>query len=436
MHFARSHRVRNAPRPAADLAVELAEVRARQLESAQAGRVLESAAFAARATLIRAAMTGRVPRWASARRLVATAGLALAPALAAAQPATTVRTAEVFEEMVQEHRRVTGSLQAVSRASVAAQESGRVDAVLVDEGEFVRSGEVLVLLDARRVRAQLEEARAELANYEAIVAQREAELEFARLDRDRIARAHELGAANERELSEVETLLGVRGSQLEAAHRVVESTARRIDLLEIRLDDMEVRAPFDARVVARHVEPGEWTEPGRAVVTLVSTGTIEARLEVPERYASTVLADPGSLYVELAADGRSVPSMEVRPVPDVDERARTFQVFVTLDNASGELAPGMAVNAWVPTSDETMALLAPKDAVIRDGREAFVYRVGGGEAPAADHAEVTVLFAWGDMLAITSPELESGDAVVVEGNERLMPETPVVVALLPTDSGE
>ncbi len=402
----------------------LAKARAKQLELAHAGRVMESARYAATSKLIRAALeTGFAGRSLAA----ALVGLSLFPAVAAAQP-TTVRTVEVAQELVQEHRRVTGSLQAVSRASVAAQESGLIESVLVDEGSLVREGDVIVSLDARRRNAQLEEARAEHANHQAIVSQRLAELEFARLDRDRIRQAHDQGAASERELSEVETMLGVRESQLESARRVVDSTARRVDLLEIRLKDMQVRAPFDARVVSRHVEPGEWTEPGRPLVTLVSTGMIEARLEVPERYASSVFDNPESLFVQLASDGRSVPSVSVRPVPDVDQRARTFQVFVTLDNTSGELAPGMAVNAWVPTSEESFALLTPKDAVIRDGRDAYVFRVDGNDTPEADKTPVTVLFAWGDMLAVSSHDLDAGDDVVVEGNERLVPDAELIIA--------
>ncbi|MEM9082553.1 MAG: efflux RND transporter periplasmic adaptor subunit [Planctomycetota bacterium] len=413
------------------LNTKLAKARAKQLDMAMKGRILESAGYAAQAKLIRAVQATKVSRRAVAAAL---ASLSLLPALAAAQP-TTVLTAEVAEELVQEHRRVTGSLQAVSRAAVAAQESGLVESVLVDEGSLVRKGDLIVSLDARRLNAQLEEARAEHANYEAIVAQRVAELDFTRLDRDRIQQAHNNGAASERELSEVETMLGVRESQLESTRRVVESTARRVDLLEIRLNDMQVRAPFDARVVSRHVEPGEWTEPGRPVATLVSTGTIEARLEVPERYASSVFANPELLFVQLASDGRSVPSVSVRPVPDVDERARTFQVFVTLDNTSGELAPGMAVNAWVPTSQESLALLAPKDSVIRDGRDAYVFRVNdNGDTSEADKTPVTVLFTWGDMLAVSSQNLDAGDEVVVEGNERLLPDAEITSASLTSRS--
>jgi RND family efflux transporter MFP subunit len=337
----------------------------------------------------------------------------------------------VTEEVVQDHRRVTGSLQAVSRSAVAAQESGLVRTVLVDEGDVVRSGDVIATLDARRLTAQLAEARAEHANQEAIAAQREAELRFAELDAARVRAAHAEGAANDRELSEVETLLDVRRSQRDAATKAVDRAVRGIDLLEIRLEDMTLRAPFDARVVARHVEPGEWINPGQPVVTLVSTGLIEARLEVPERFAPAVLGMEREIVVELGANGRTARSIKVRPVADIDPRARTFQVFVTLDNSAGLMAPGMSVQAWVPTTEQATALLAPKDAVIRNQGEAYVFRVlGNGSEPEAEKTPVRVLFTWKDRLAIAPGALSPGDTVVIEGNERLAPGMPLRVSAL------
>jgi multidrug efflux pump subunit AcrA (membrane-fusion protein) len=90
----------------------------------------------------------------------------------------------------------------------------------------------------------------------------------------------------------------------------------------------------------------------------------------------------------------------------------------------------MSIEAWVPTSSETLALTAPRDAVIRDGRTAFVYRASAGEdgAPSAQRTPVKVLFEWGDSVAVESTGLAAGDRVVVEGNERLVPGAPLILA--------
>lgn len=408
--------IRPGPARAPAVAQELARVRHAQLDLARAGRVIESARAAARAVVLRGALAGAL-----------TAGIAVPAAVtpAAAQPASAVRTAEVTRETVQEHRRVTGSLQAVSRAAVATQEPGLVTEILVDEGSVVEPGQIIARLDDRRIHAQIEELRAEHAAAKALLEQRTVELRFAEHDLGRIRSAHDRAAASDRELSETETAVGVRRSQAEAARRAGEQVARRIELLEIRLADTVIRAPFAASVVQRHTEPGEWLDAGQPVVTLVSTGPIEARLEVPERYAAALARDAGNLFVEVASDGRTVPTIDARVVMDVDPRARTFSVFVTLDNKAGELAPGMSINAWIPTTESAEALLIPRDAVIRDGRSAFVYRVADA---AAERAPVRVLFSWGDRLAVESASLAAGDTVVIEGNERLAPGAALAVA--------
>lgn len=356
--------------------------------------------------------------------LAALSGAGAAPGM------TPVRTAEVTQERVQEHRRVTGSLQAVTRSAVASQEAGQVEAILIDEGLTVGAGDVIAQLDARRLQAQLAEAQARLLRMQSDLAEKHAELQFAEYEHRRIKTLHEDRAASERESAEVERLIGVAQAQSDAAERAIAEVEREVELLTIRLNDMTVRAPYDARVVARHVDPGEWIEPGEPIVTLVSAGTIEARLEVPERFAEAVAQHADRIYAEVAGLGQTVPSTEVRIIPDVDPRARTFRVVLTLDNPEGELAPGMSVNAWIPTTDEAEQLTVPKDAVVRSGRDAHVFRSTAADdgQTVATLTPITVLFDWRDRVAVASGALQPGDQVVIEGNERLAPGMPLALA--------
>ncbi len=411
----------------AQLNAMLAQVRARQLTYALEGDFEASAGLAERAKSLRAVIAAFASRSAAAFAL-----LVLLPSLALAQPASPVRTGEVSQQMVQDHRMVTGSLQAVSRSNISAQESGLVDRILVNEGSLIAEGEVILTLDNRRLNAQVRQAEAELANAQALVTQHEAELKLARFNHEREQGVYQRGASTDQELNERATQVQVSEAQLAAAQRTVERIERELEHLSIRVDDLTVRAPFDAQVVARHIEPGEWIDPGQSVVTLVSTGLIEARIEVPERYAPTVMQDPGSIFVALSNDGRTIESVNVRPIPQVDPRARTFQVIVTLQNDTNELVPGMSINAWVPTSEESLALVAPKDAVIRNGRDAYVFKVNAGDTDSAERSPVRVLFTVGEHVALASEDLAAGDTVVVEGNERLFNGAAVTLAQLPT----
>lgn len=375
---------------------------------------------------IKSSVLGRVLRVGAA---VGALGILSGASVASGQPALAVRTEPVTAERVQAHRRVTGSLRAVSRSRVASQEPGQVAELLVDEGMTVEQGEVIARLDDRRLRSQVAEAEANVARLEGSLAEARAELTFAAFEHERVTGLHERTTASDRELREAARLAEVARARLDSAERAATQARRTLDLLRIRLGDMVVRAPYDAQVVRRHVDVGEWVEPGRAIFELTSTGTIEARLEVPERYAKAVRDHADRIFAEVAGLGHTRPSREVRVVADVDPRARTMAVILTLDNDDASLAPGMSVNAWIPTTGETTALTAPKDAVIQSGREAYVFRAAqdASGATVAQRTPVRVLFDWEDRLVLDAEGLAEGDLVVVEGNERMGPGQAVVL---------
>lgn len=362
-------------------------------------------------------------------------GLMLGPVAAGvagaqAQGPTPVRIEPVTTERVQEHRRVTGSLQAIARSSVASQEAGQVINVLTDEGRSVREGDTIARLDARRLESQLAEALARVDRAESDLAQRQSELEFAEFENRRLTNLRVGHEASEREMMDAATRYRAAQARVDGAKRTILEGRRQVDLLKIRLDDMTVRAPFDARVVSRRIDPGEWIEPGEPIVTLVSTGDIEARLEVPERFAGPVAQYANRIYADVIGLGRTLPSTEVRVIPDVDPQARSFRVVLTLENPDGALVPGMSVVAWIPTSDEAEHLTVPKAAVVRSGREAYVYRATSnpGGAATAQRTNVTVLFDWADRVVVAADSLQAGDAVIVEGNERIAPGAALVMA--------
>ncbi|MCA9251533.1 MAG: efflux RND transporter periplasmic adaptor subunit [Phycisphaerae bacterium] len=354
--------------------------------------------------------------------ILSAASALVVAAVANAQAPTPVRTESVSIERVQEHRRVTGSLQAVARSSVPSQESGQVLTVSTDEGMRVAEGDIIAQLDDRRLKSQLEETLARIARTESELVERESELEFAEFERLRLTNLREGHEASERELKVATTDFGAAQARVEAAKRAILEGQHQAELLRIRIDDMTVRAPFDARVVKRHVDPGEWLEPGEPIVTLVSTGAIEARLEVPERFADPVVQYADQIFADVIGVGQTVPSTGLRIIPDVDPQARSFSVILTLDNPDGLMSPGMSVVAWIPTGEEAEQLTVPKAAVTRNGKDAYVYRTQNkdGKTTAA-RTPVTVLFNWAGRAIVESDELKNGDKVIVEGNERLMP---------------
>jgi RND family efflux transporter MFP subunit len=236
--------------------------------------------------------------------------------------------------------------------------------------------------------------------------------------------------ASQQEYDHAEADVSVARAQLTAAERALTQIESQRQLLQVRLDDTTIDAPFDSYVVERHVESGEWVRPGDAIVTLVSAGSIEAWIEIPERFVGDVAQATAPTRVEVPAVGQSITVQQGKRVPQMDPRARTFFVMVELSDHAGLFTPGMAVAAWVAVGPRSMQLTVPGDALIRDAGSAFVYKVhqdnSGGHAV---QVPVRVLFQVAGKVAIVAPDLRPNDHVVTEGNERLLPGTKV--ALIP-----
>ena len=274
-----------------------------------------------------------------------------APALAQMGPAT-VYVSPVEEKQSNQRHRVIGSLKAISRSDVAALEEGRIDSIKVREGARVQKGDVIAQIDDRRIRAQIEEADSAIKAAQAVVDERQAELNLKYKEFDRAATLVTRNVITTQEYDEVNANVKIAEARLESSKRDVARLERQKALLEVRNDDMTVKAPFDAFVVSRHAEPGEWIKPGEPLITLTSTGRIEAWVDVPERFAGIYKLNPNEpIEIEVGATGKKYQVLNYKRIADVHPQTRMLQYALEVDNVNDELVAGMSVIAWVPVGD-------------------------------------------------------------------------------------
>jgi RND family efflux transporter MFP subunit len=353
----------------------------------------------------------------------------------AQEPPAHVRVAEARTGIVAPEHRVLGSLRARDEATLAAREEGALVEVPHREGALVRKGEAIGVIDHRRLDSAILEVEAEILRAGAERAQREAEAALA--DRDLVALEAALAqnAVAERQVRAARMDVAVARARVRSVEAQVQSLEQKKAVLVLRREDAVVHAPFDGCVVARHVEPGEWIRPGEPILTLISRGTLEAWLDVPERFAEHFVAAPSTAEVLLEPGGRPLVVRSVRKLPRVRPGARTFTLIVDVDDEGGALIPGMSVSARLPLGVARAHLLVPSDAVLRRpaGTSVFVVATREGKA-VAEARPVKVLFELPHALAVEG-ELAPGDRLVVEGNERLRPGQPVIpTASAPTQA--
>lgn len=253
-------------------------------------------------------------------------------------------------------------LQPVRQATVTAQVGGNVLALRVTAGESVRRGQPLVRLDDREVRANT-------ARSDAAVAQSEAELRNVQQGFDRNRELRKNGFISAAALDNAENQ--VKSAQ--AALRQAQAVRAQATVAQGFAD---LSAPFDAVVLATHVESGDLAMPGRALVTLYQPGLLRAVVQVP---ASQLAAVAALTDVEvLLPDGQALVPTARDMQPTADPVSQTVEWRLPLPAKAAGLRPGQMVRVRASglapeRADAGARLSLPRSAILRRGELTAVY---------------------------------------------------------------
>lgn len=299
------------------------------------------------------------------RPFATAACLALAAAAAgAADPAAVqVPTTLVGSTVAQASMELDAVLQPVRQATVTAQVGGNVVALRVKAGDKVKRGQALVRLDDREVRANT-------ARSDAAVAQAEAELRNARqvLERNRALKKE--GFISQAAIDNAD-------NQMQAAQAAVQQAQAARAQATVAQGFADLVAPFDAVVLATHVETGDLALPGRALVTLYEPGRMRAVAQVSVSRVAMVTA-AGEVQVVLP-DGQSLTPTAREMLPTADPVTQTVEWRLALPATGAVLRPGQTARVLTRTAGAAAQATAsarlslPAQAILRRGELTAVY---------------------------------------------------------------
>lgn len=271
-------------------------------------------------------------------------------------------TATVVRAAVPSEQRFEGVLEAVNRATVSAQTSGRVVEMLFDVDDYVERGAVLLKFDAAEQNARHRQAQAALE-------EAEARLREARSERARIAGVYAKRLVAKAAMDKAD-------AELNAAQARQESAAARVAETSEQLEHTVVRAPYSGIVVERHIEVGELANPGQPLMTGLSLEQLRAVTAVPQYFIGSVRsAAAARVYV---ADHAPLTASKITVSPYADPNAHSFRVRVDLPAVEPArlLYPGMLVKVGFATGTEER-LLMPSEALVRRSEVTAAYVVEG-----------------------------------------------------------
>jgi membrane fusion protein, multidrug efflux system len=275
---------------------------------------------------------------------------------AAVAPVPAAGLAPVEEVVESAVEWASGEVASSRHTAIASRVLARIEEIRVRAGSVVAEGEVLVVLDARDLRARRGEAE------EALRAS-EARLELARREEARTQELVRSGVAPQRRLDEV-------SSQLRSARADVAGRKEALDEARAAASFAELRSPAAGRVVDRLAEPGDTAVPGRPLLRIYDPALL--RVEAPVRESLAVGLRVGdALRVDVPALGSSVDGRIDEIVPFAERGARTLLVKVGLPRSDARLFAGMFARVAIPAG-ERRVLLIPETAIERVGQLEFV----------------------------------------------------------------
>jgi len=313
-------------------------------------------------------------------------------------PGLTVTAVRPVRQQLDRHLTVSGSIAAWQEMSLGVELSGnRVADVLVDVGDEVKAGQVLLRLDSRTLVVQSHQADAALEQARASLA----------LARAASARGDALLGRGLISTSDHDQL---EANLINAEAKLTTAEADR-DAARLRLGFATLVAPHDGVISAREVQPGQVVSAGSELLRLIRDGRLEWRAELAER--DFLRVREGAVVALTGPDGAAVRGRVRAVSPSLDPQRRTGLVYADLPDPgalrAGMFAEGRILLGTVP------AMVVPRESIVyRDGLPYVFTLDGNGDTSTVTQRRISIGMQQGSMVEVTGG-LDANARVVARG---------------------
>jgi membrane fusion protein (multidrug efflux system) len=320
-------------------------------------------------------------------------------------PPVAVTAMKAESQIWQPQIKAVGSLRAVRGVDVTTEIAGLVRTMHFKSGQDVRSGQLLVQLNADSDVAQLRSLEAA------------ADLSRTVYERDKKQFA----------------VQAVSQATLDADSADLKSKLAMVAQQRALVDKKTISAPFAGRLGISTVNPGQYLNPGDKVVTLQSLNLLYADFYLPQQELARISLGQKVILTTDTYPGKSFTGKITTVNPKVDPETRNFQAEATIANAGHKLLPGMYATVQILAGVTQRYLTLPQTAVTYNPYGDTVYIVeergkgpGGKPVLTAKQSFVTVGGTRGDQVAILSG-IKEGDMVVTSGQIKLRSGSTVII---------
>lgn len=307
-----------------------------------------------------------------------------------------VETANLVVGDISDFILVSSTIETEQTVDVFPKVSGLVDAIKVEEGYWVKKGQILV----------------ELVDDDLVIAEQKAKTNYEQLKYD-------FGQKEALFKKEI-----MSQDEFENARFALELARLDWEQASLNLQNTRIAAPISGVVATRYVEVGDRIQVSTNLFSIVNTAELIAKVYVPEKEIARVKLNQRAVVTSDFITDQSFEAWVKRVNPVIDPASGTFKVTIGLKTGFKELKSGMFVNVRIVTNVHTDALLVPKDAIVYENQEMFVFRVNDSEI--ASKVSLTPGFENSDYIEILEG-LSLEDRIIVAGQSGLKDQTKVRV---------
>ena len=289
-----------------------------------------------------------------------------------AQSAPAYRTEAVARGDLVVKVSATGSLQPTNKVDIGSELSGTVEAVLADDNDAVRKGQVLARLDLSKLGDQVVRSRSGLASASAKVNQAVATVVEARATLERLRQVRELSGGkvpSQAEMATAEAALTRAVAEEASARAAVAEAGAQLRSDETNVRKAAIRSPIDGVVLSRKVEPGQTVAASLQAPVLFTLAEdlkqMELQVDVDEADVGRVREGQEAVFTVDAYPGRRYPARVLRVGfgSQVKDNVVTYPALLGVDNGDLSLRPGMTATAEITAIKRDDVLLVPNTAL-------------------------------------------------------------------------
>ena len=333
------------------------------------------------------------------------------------QGAASVEVDPVVLQTLNQSVPVIGRVVSLKEAKVPAAVMGRVEKVLVEEGDQVKKGQILASIDTERYKwlANIASANVNAAKAELKSAKAETKINLVELERmNSLKNSSAFNASKYDKLQNQNIALLAKEEIVEAK---LNSAIQEENIAKQNLSRATVTAPFNGIIELKMVELGEAVGLGFPMFQLISDTSVEIQADVPSNRAR-ILKENNEIQISTTDNIKFISKVRALGVRE-NSNTRTIKIHLSYENSetNRKLFVGENVNISVPLGPGQEALTVHKDAILKREGMSLVYVV---KEDSAQIKPVKLGDGVGERFIVLSG-IEAGDLVVTKGNERLRP---------------